>query len=42
MADNTVWLTIASVLVTLDLGKAKDDEGNEIPISGEYTHHFFR
>ncbi|KAF9044672.1 cytochrome P450, partial [Rhodocollybia butyracea] len=27
MADNTVWLTIVSVLATLDLRKAKDDEG---------------
>ncbi|KIK66045.1 hypothetical protein GYMLUDRAFT_105122, partial [Collybiopsis luxurians FD-317 M1] len=27
MADNTVWLTIASVLTTLTLGKAKDEQG---------------
>ncbi|KAF9066797.1 cytochrome P450 2 Le.CYP2 [Rhodocollybia butyracea] len=42
MADNTVWLTIASVLATLHLCKAKDDEGNEIEIPGEFTHIFFR
>ncbi|KAF9078788.1 cytochrome P450 2 Le.CYP2 [Rhodocollybia butyracea] len=42
MADNTVWLAIASVLATLDLRKAKDDEGNEIDILGEYTKTFLR
>ncbi|KAF9078698.1 cytochrome P450 1 [Rhodocollybia butyracea] len=42
MADNTVWLAIASVLATLNLRKAKDDEGNEVDIPGEYTRHFFR
>jgi len=42
MADNTVWLAIASVLATLTLTKAKDKNGNEIEISGEYTDHFFR
>ncbi|KAF9069515.1 cytochrome P450 1 [Rhodocollybia butyracea] len=42
VADNTVWLTIASVLATLDLRKAKDDEGREIHISGEFSPHVFR
>ncbi|KAJ4485417.1 cytochrome P450 [Lentinula aciculospora] len=42
MADNTVWLAIASVLATLTLGKAKDDEGKEIDILGEYTDGMFR
>ncbi|KAF9067312.1 cytochrome P450 1 [Rhodocollybia butyracea] len=42
MADNTVWLAIASVLATLDLHNAKDNEGNEIDIPGEYTEIFFR
>ncbi|KAF9070761.1 cytochrome P450 1 [Rhodocollybia butyracea] len=42
MADNTVWLTIVSVLATLNLRKAKDDAGNEIDIPGEYTKTFFR
>ncbi|KAF9078787.1 cytochrome P450 2 Le.CYP2 [Rhodocollybia butyracea] len=42
MADNTVWLAIASVLATLDLRKAKDDEGNEINIPGKYTRTFLR
>ncbi|KAF9077346.1 cytochrome P450 2 Le.CYP2 [Rhodocollybia butyracea] len=41
MGDNTVWLAIASVLATLDLRKAKDSEGNEIDIPGEYTKTFF-
>ncbi|KAF9064351.1 cytochrome P450 1 [Rhodocollybia butyracea] len=42
MADNTVWLTIVSVLATLDLRNAKDDTDNEIDIPGEYTKTFFR
>ncbi|KAF9062974.1 cytochrome P450 2 Le.CYP2 [Rhodocollybia butyracea] len=42
VADNMVWLAIASVLATLDLRKAKDDDGREIHISGEFTPHFFR
>ncbi|KAF9067309.1 cytochrome P450 1 [Rhodocollybia butyracea] len=42
MADNTVWLTIASVLATLDIHNAKDNEGNEINISREYTRNFLR
>ncbi|KAF9078789.1 cytochrome P450 1 [Rhodocollybia butyracea] len=42
LADSTVWLAIASVLATLDLRKAKDDGGNEIDISGEYTKSFLR
>ena len=42
MADNTVRLCIASTLATLNVAKAKDEKGNEIHISGEYTHQFFR
>ncbi|KAF8823979.1 hypothetical protein HHX47_DHR9000360 [Lentinula edodes] len=42
MADNTVWLTVASVLATLTLGKAKDRNGNEINILGEYTSGMLR
>jgi len=42
MADNTVWLTIASVLATFNLGKAKDADGNEIAVTGEFTNTFFR
>ncbi|KAJ4490283.1 cytochrome P450 1, partial [Lentinula aciculospora] len=42
MADNTIWLTIASVLATFTLGKAKDEKGNEIDIPGEYTNQFLR
>ncbi|KAF5379284.1 hypothetical protein D9757_007623 [Collybiopsis confluens] len=42
MAENTVWLTIASVLATLTLGKPKDENGNEIDIPGEFTDVFFR
>jgi len=42
LADNTVWLTIASVLATLNLTKPKDKEGNEIDISEEYSNYFLR
>jgi len=42
MADNTVWLTIASVLATLNLHKLKDKQGNDISISEDYTSGFFR
>ncbi|KAF9076847.1 cytochrome P450 [Rhodocollybia butyracea] len=42
VADTTVWLTIVSILATLDLRKAKDDRGHEIDIPEEYTQHFFR
>ncbi|KAE9410131.1 cytochrome P450 2 Le.CYP2 [Gymnopus androsaceus JB14] len=42
MADNTVWLTIASVLATLNLRLPKDKEGSDIPISEEYTSNFLR
>ncbi|KAE9386329.1 cytochrome P450, partial [Gymnopus androsaceus JB14] len=42
MADNTVWLTIASVLATLSFGKLKDKQGNEILVYEEYTNYFLR
>ncbi|KAF9070698.1 cytochrome P450 1 [Rhodocollybia butyracea] len=42
MAENTVWLTIASIMATFDLCKAKDDGGDEIDIPEEYTQTFFR
>ncbi|KIK66031.1 hypothetical protein GYMLUDRAFT_158739 [Collybiopsis luxurians FD-317 M1] len=41
MADNTVWLTIASVLATLTISKAKDEKGSSIEIPGEFTNGFF-
>ncbi|KAJ4486287.1 cytochrome P450 2 Le.CYP2 [Lentinula aciculospora] len=42
IADNTVWLTIATVLAAFTLSKAKDENGDEIDIPGEFTNHFFR
>ncbi|KAJ3870024.1 cytochrome P450 1 [Lentinula novae-zelandiae] len=42
MADNTIWLAVASVLAAFTMGKAKDGNGNEIDIRGEFTNHFFR
>ncbi|KAF5369133.1 hypothetical protein D9757_011080 [Collybiopsis confluens] len=41
MADNTVWLAIASILATLVLSTAKDSEGKEIDIPGEFNNIFF-
>ena len=32
-----LWLTFASVLATFNIEKAKDKNGNEIPITDEYT-----
>ncbi|KAF8886810.1 cytochrome P450 [Infundibulicybe gibba] len=37
LAHSSVWLAIASVLATLDIGKAKDSQGNDIEIEGKYT-----
>ena len=31
-----MWLIIASILATFNVGKAKDSEGKEIPIDDEY------
>lgn len=42
MASATVWLTIATVLSTFNIRKAKDDMGQEIPILGEYTEGLIR
>ncbi|KIK50452.1 hypothetical protein GYMLUDRAFT_182718 [Collybiopsis luxurians FD-317 M1] len=42
MAENTVWLAIASVLATVTLGKAKDEKGNEIDIPGDFTNAVLR
>ncbi|KAF8880395.1 cytochrome P450 [Infundibulicybe gibba] len=36
-ARATVWLTITSVLATMNITKAKDAEGNDIEIEGKYT-----
>jgi hypothetical protein len=37
MAFASVWITIASMLATLDIKKARDDSGNEIEPSYEYS-----
>ncbi|KAF8872239.1 cytochrome P450 [Infundibulicybe gibba] len=37
LASSTVWLTITSVLATLNIAKAKDSQGNDIEIEGKYT-----
>ncbi|KAF8880416.1 cytochrome P450 [Infundibulicybe gibba] len=37
LASSSVWLAIANVLATLNIGKAKDSQGNDIEIKEKYT-----
>ncbi|KAF8880404.1 cytochrome P450 [Infundibulicybe gibba] len=37
LASTSTWLIIASVLATLNIGKAKDSHGNDIEIGGKYS-----
>ncbi|KAF5372144.1 hypothetical protein D9758_005118 [Tetrapyrgos nigripes] len=37
MAHSTVWVAIASILATFDIGKARDDQGREVEPSYEYV-----
>ncbi|KAE9396710.1 cytochrome P450 [Gymnopus androsaceus JB14] len=37
LADASVWMAIVSILATLRLEKAKDLEGNDIHVEGDYT-----
>ncbi|KJA21688.1 hypothetical protein HYPSUDRAFT_67609 [Hypholoma sublateritium FD-334 SS-4] len=37
LASDSVWLTIATVLQNFDIRKKQDSNGEEIPISGEYS-----
>ncbi|KAI0043607.1 cytochrome P450 [Auriscalpium vulgare] len=37
VADAILFMTVASVLATFDVGKAKNERGEEIPLSGAYT-----
>ncbi|KAF8869403.1 cytochrome P450 [Infundibulicybe gibba] len=37
LASSSVWLAIVSVLATMNIAKAKDAQGNDIEIDGEYT-----
>ncbi|KJA16391.1 hypothetical protein HYPSUDRAFT_193237 [Hypholoma sublateritium FD-334 SS-4] len=36
VASSSMWLIIASILATFNIGKAKDSHGNEIPINDQY------
>jgi len=40
MADSELWITFATVLATLNIGRAKDENGEEIIPSGEYNSGF--
>jgi hypothetical protein len=35
-SGDQVWLTIASILATFNIGRARDSSGNEIAITDEY------
>ncbi|ETW77258.1 cytochrome P450 monooxygenase 4 [Heterobasidion irregulare TC 32-1] len=37
LADANIWAIVASVLSTFVVGKAKDAQGKEIPVNGEFT-----
>ncbi|KAF8880418.1 cytochrome P450 [Infundibulicybe gibba] len=37
LASSSVWLAMASVLATLNIGKAKDAQGSDIEIEGKYS-----
>ncbi|CAA7263055.1 unnamed protein product [Cyclocybe aegerita] len=37
VASSTMWITIVSVLACYNIGKAKDEHGNEIEINDEYV-----
>ncbi|KAJ7599439.1 cytochrome P450 [Mycena floridula] len=37
LAQATMWLAVASMLATFNIAQAKDAEGNDVPISGDYT-----
>nr|BAK09432.1 cytochrome P450 [Postia placenta] len=38
-ADASLWLAISSILAMFSIEKAKDENGNEIPIPGDYGGH---
>ncbi|KJA16392.1 hypothetical protein HYPSUDRAFT_71398 [Hypholoma sublateritium FD-334 SS-4] len=37
VASSSMWLLMASILATFNLGKAQDEHGKDIPINDEYT-----
>jgi cytochrome P450 len=40
LADNTLFITVASVLKAFDISLARDDNGNEIPVKAAWTSGF--
>lgn len=36
-ADTTIWILVVSVLATLTVGRAKDEDGNDIPVEDVFT-----
>ncbi|KAA1473811.1 cytochrome P450 [Dentipellis sp. KUC8613] len=39
LVDSNLWLVLASVLAVFDVVKAKDSDGNDIPVEEAYTDH---
>ncbi|KAF8817039.1 cytochrome P450 [Phlegmacium glaucopus] len=42
MASATIWLSIVSILATLNIRKMKDARGNDIPLDGKYSDRMIR
>ena len=40
MAYDTMWITIACVLASLEIGKAKDGTGREVEVTEEFVSSF--
>ncbi|KAJ3503006.1 hypothetical protein NLJ89_g8629 [Agrocybe chaxingu] len=39
VASSTMWISIVSILACFNIGKAKDEHGNEIEVDEEYVEH---
>ena len=42
MAHDTMWIAVASVLVCLEFGKAKDEAGREVEVAEDFVSSFVR
>ena len=41
-AEANIWILMTNLIATMDLGKAVDEKGTEIGVSGEYVGSFVR
>lgn len=42
LADSNVYLIMSNIIATMDISKARDDNGEEITPSGKFTSGFVR